>query len=350
MTLVERHLSCSALHQRATVLYMLRSIVPVLCVVLAAPLSSRAQLSVQLKSERDTLMLFESIPVGVSIHNFSGHTIELTTQGQSSWLNFSITDEAGASLSPVGDPLMREPATILPGRTVEITVNLLTHYDLRQRGTFTARAMVNVEGTRVLSPPIKFTIINGREIWRQTIGLPIAPGETNEEYRTYSLLLRRGNYNEVLYASVQDESHGVVYGVFPLGEFIALGEPSAKVDASGHLHILYRSGPRSISYDEIAPDAKTVKRLIYSDVLSVPQLVGENNGTVIVHGGEQVYPHVERVMRDDELKPHRPPPAKPPKKKWWWPFGPKTPQPEATNGVSSATSTNASSDNFNSAR
>jgi hypothetical protein len=71
---------------------------------------------------------------------------------------------------------------------------------------------------------------------------------------------------------------------------------------------------------------------------------------VIVHGGEQVYPHVERVMTDDELKPHRPPPAKPPKKKWWWPFGPKTPQPEATNKVSSATSTNASSDNFNSAR
>jgi hypothetical protein len=48
---------------------------------------------------------------------------------------------------------MREPATILPGRTVEITVNLLTHYDLRQRGTFTARALVDVEGTRVLSPP-----------------------------------------------------------------------------------------------------------------------------------------------------------------------------------------------------
>lgn len=329
---------------------MRRSIVPVICAVLAVPLSSRAQLSVQLKMERDTLMLFESIPVVVNVRNFSGHTIELANQGRSSWLNFAITDAAGASLSPVGEPLLPETTTIPPGRTVEITVNLLPHYDLRQRGTFTARALVEVEGTRVLSPPIKFTITNGREIWRQTIGLPVAPGRTNEEYRTYSLLLRRSDYNEVLYASVQDEPHGRVYGVFPLGEFIALGEPSARTDASGHLHVLYRSGPRSISYDEISPDAKTVRRLVYSDVLSTPRLVEENGGTVIVRGGEQVYPHVERVMTDEELKPHPLSPPKTRKKKWWWPFGPRTSQPEATNEVSSATSTNAPSVNFSSPR
>lgn len=327
---------------------MRRSLVPVLCAVLAVPLSSRAQLSVQLKMERDTLVLFESIPVVVNVHNFSGHTIELTNQGRSPWLNFVITDTAGASLSPVGDPLTPEPATIPPGHTVGITVNLLPRYDLRQRGTFTVRALVDVERTRALSPPIRFTIINGREIWRQTVGLPIAPGETNEEYRTYSLLLRRADYNEVLYASVQDEPHGLVYGVFPLGEFIALGEPSARVDVSGQLHVLYRSGPRAISYDEIAPDAKVVKRAVYSDVLSVPQLVVENDGTVIVRGGEQVYPRVERVMTDDKLKP--PPPPKPPKKKSWWPFGPKKSPPEATNQESSATPTNASSANFSSHR
>ena len=329
---------------------MRRSLVPVLCAVLAVPLSSRAQLSIQLKMERDALILFESIPVVVNVHNFSGHTVELANQGRSSWLNFAITDEAGASLSPVGEPLQPESVAVPAGRTGEITVNLLPHYDVRQRGTFTVRALVNVEGTRVLSPPIKFTITNGREVWKQTIGLPVAPGKSNEDYRTYSLLLRRSAYNEVLYVSVQDEPHGRVYGVVPLGEFIALGEPSAKADASGHLHVLYRSGPRSISYDEIAPDAKIVKRLVYSDVLSTPQLVQENDGTVLVRGGEQVYPHVERVMTDDELKPHPLSPPKARKKKWWWPFGPKTPEPEATNKVSSATSTNGPSVNFSSPR
>ena len=344
-----RHLSCSALRGHATVLRMRRSIIPVLCAVLAAPLSSRAQLSVQIKMERDALMLFESIPVVVSIHNFSGRAVELTNPGQSAWLNFTITDEAGASLAPVGNPLTTGPATIAAGRTVEMTEDLLTHYDLRQSGAFTVRALVNVEGTRALSPPIKFTIINGRQIWRQTVGLPVAPGKTNEEYRTYSLLLRRGRDAEVLYASVQDEGHGLVYGVFPLGEFITLGEPSARVDASGHLHVLYRTGSRSIAYDEIAPDAKIVKRLVFSDVLSAPQLVGMNDGSVIVRGGEQVYPHVERVMTDAELNPPPAPPPKPPKKKWWWPFGPSTSQTAATNKVSSAGSTNTPSANFNSA-
>ena len=105
---------------------------------------------------------------------------------------------------------------------------------------------------------------------------------------------------------------------------------------------------RSIAYDEIAPDAKIVKRLVFSDVLSAPQLVMQNDGSVIVRGGEQVYPHVERVMTDAELNPPSPPPPKPPKKKWWWPFGPSTSQVAATNKVSSATSTNTPSANFNS--
>jgi len=345
--LANRHLSCSALRERATVLGMRRSAILALCAVLAVPLSSRAQLTVQIKMERDALMLFESIPVVVSIHNFSGHTIELTNPSQSTWLNFTITDEGGASLSPVGNPLTTGPTTIAAGRTVEMTENLLTHYDLRQSGVFTVRALVDVEGTRALSPPIKFTIINGRQIWKQTVGLPVAPGKTNEEYRTYSLLLRRGSDTEVLYASVQDEVHGLVYGVFPLGEFIALGEPTARTDASGHLHVLYRTGSRSIGYDEIAPDAKIVKRLVFSDMLSSPQLVGANDGSVIVRGGEQVYPHVERVMTDAELNPPPPPTPKPRKKKWWWPFGPKTSQTGDTNKVSSATSTNAPSANFN---
>ena len=240
-----------------------------LAALLAVPSGVRAQVSVQVKMERDTLILFESIPAVVTIRNFSGRTIELANQGETHWLSFLITDEAGASLSPVGDALTTEPIQIEPGRAQSISVNLLTHFDLRQRGVFTARAVVEADGVHAVSPPVNFTIINGREIWRQTVGLPMAEGETNQQYRTYSLLLRRNSYDEVLYAGVQDEPHHLVYGMIPLGDFIALGNPTVKADGIGHLHVLYRSGPRSISYDEIDPDAKLVKRLIYSDIMSV---------------------------------------------------------------------------------
>lgn len=313
-----------------------------LTAVLAAPSGVRAQISVEVKMERDALILYESIPAVVTIHNFSGRTIELANEGETHWLNFLITDEAGASLSPVGGMFATEPVKIEPGRSQSVSINLLTHFDLRQRGVFTVRAMVEAEGVHAVSPPANFTIINGREIWRQTVGLSLAEGETNQQYRTYALLLRRNSYDEVLYAGVQDEPHDLVYGMIPLGDFIALGNPTAKVDGDGHLHVLYRSGPRSISYDEIDPDAKIVKRVVYSDIMSEPQLIAQDDGVVMVQGGEQVYPRLERVMTDADLQPPPPVIAKPKKQKhWWWPFGPKTTPPATTNNVAAASTSNA---------
>jgi hypothetical protein len=327
---------------------MLRSIAFAFLGALVVPLAACAQLSVQVKMERNELLLYESIHMDVSIRNFSGRTIELGGQAGVPWLNLLIVDEAGATISPVGDPFMPEPVKIEPGHTATLTVNLLPHFDLRQRGTFTVRAAVNADIAHVLSAPEKFTIINGREIWKQIIGLPITAERTNEEYRTYSLSLRRSDTDEVLYAGVEDAAHGLVYGMIPLGEFIALGEPSVKVDNKGQLHVLYQSGPHSISYTSIDPDAKVLKNIIYTDVMSSPQLIAEEDGSVAVHGGEQVYPHVERVMTTAELKPPQPPPAKAPKKKWWWPFGSANPQATTTNGVNSATTTNTLGSNFNS--
>jgi hypothetical protein len=127
--------------------------------------------------------------------------------------------------------------------------------------------------------------------------------------------------------------------MIPLGGFLTLGNPDAKTDNVGHLHVLYRSGPRAISYDEIDPDAKIVKRLIYSDVMSTPQLVAQDDGVVMVQGGEQVYPPLERVMTDADLQPPVPVISKPKKHRhWWWPFGPKNTASATTNSVAAATS------------
>src|SRR5579862_3861949 len=261
---------------------MRRSIILAMFAVLAMSVSARAQLSVQLKMDRDALLLFESIPVIVNLRNFSGRTIELANRDGVPWLSFLITDEAGANISAVGNQFVSDAVKIAPGSTVSLTVNLLPHYDLRQRGGFMARAVVDGGGTHVLSTPVRFSIMNGQEIWKQTIGLPPAEGQTNEEYRTYSLQLRRGDNEDVLYVSVQDVARSLVYGVIPLGDFIAMGEPSAKADNAGYLHVLYRSGPRSISYADVGPDAKVVKHVVYSDVLSVPQLEVDKDGVVTV--------------------------------------------------------------------
>jgi hypothetical protein len=340
-----RHFSCSGLCQRVTVPAMRRSMAFTLLAVLAVSWSAQAQVTVQLAMERDTLLLFESIPVVANVRNYSGRTIELADENQTSWLNFLVSDEAGSTISPVGKRLTFDPVKIAPGQSMKITANLLPFYDLRQHGTFVVRAVVDGGGAHALSLPVKFTIIGGREVWKQTFGLPVAAGETNEDYRTYSLLSRRAEHGETLYASIQDDAHELVYGMIPLGETISTGDPTEMIDNAGHLHVLFRSGPRSHSYAEIDPNAKVVKRAIYSDMLSMPQLVAEANGGVVVQGGEQTYPRFERVMTEQELNPPPPPPPpqKPPKKKWWWPFGPGTTSTNAS--ANSAISTNHPSNN-----
>ena len=338
-----RHFSCSGLTRRVTVPRMLRSMVFALLAFLLAPLSIHAQISVQITMERESLMLFEAIPVTVNVHNFSGRTIDLADENQKSWLGFLVSDEGGSTISPVGRPLVFDPVKIAPGRTASVTANLLPAYDLRQRGTFVVRAVVDGDGVHALSAPIKFTVTNGREVWKQTIGLPVTAGQTNEDYRTYALLSRRSEHSEILYASIQDDPHNLVYGVIPLGETIETGEPSEMIDGGGHLHLLFRTGPRAQSYVEIDPNAKVVKRAIYSDILSVPQLVAGADGSVVVQGGEQTYPRVERIMTQQELKPPPPPPEKPKKKKWWWPFGPSGTSSNAS--AVSATSTNRAPNN-----
>jgi len=288
--------------------------------------------------ERDARLLYESIPVIVTIHNFSGRTIELGGPENVHWLSFLIADDAGETMSEVGTRPVLEAVQIPPGRTLSRTFNLLPYYDLRQRGIYTVRAVVDSAGARAFSPPVKFTIFNGRELWRQTVGLPVPPGETNEEYRVYSLVTLRVGHSDLLYLGVQDEAHNLVYGMVPLGQSLSLSEPTARVDPAGNVHVLYRSGPRSCGYAEIDPEARTLKRLVYSDLFSTPQLVARDDGSVVVLGGEQTYPRVEHVMSDKELNPPSPP-EKPRKKKWWWPFGP------AKSSGAAATATNAPTSN-----
>jgi hypothetical protein len=302
----------------------------VMCAVLSSPFCARAQISVHLSLERDTLLLFESIPVTVNIRNFSGRPIEISSQGGTPWLSFLITDQAGTTFNPVAKLPAMTTVTLPPGQTVSRSLNLLPYYDLRQQGTYIVRAIVGSGAIQTVSTPAKFVIMNGREIWKQTVGLPVSAGSTNDEYRTYSLLMLRLAHGDFLYVGVEDEERGRVYGMIPLGDALALGEPSATVDVAGHLHVLYHSGPRSFSYAEIDPEAKTVKRMVYSDILSSPQLVKDNAGSVSVQGGEQTYPKVQRMMTDAELNPPPPPPP-PPKRKWWWPFGPGKSKPALTN-------------------
>src|SRR5438093_6219757 len=93
--------------------------------------NARAQLSVQVRCERDTFLLYESIPVAVAIRNFSGRAIQIEDSDGKPWLGFIVTDEAGSLVTKVGELPSHQSALVPPGQTITRTVDLFPLYDLR---------------------------------------------------------------------------------------------------------------------------------------------------------------------------------------------------------------------------
>lgn len=305
------------------------------------------QLTVQLHMDRDLFLLYESIPVTVGIRNYSGRTIQIESGTEQPTLGFVVTDEGGSMVAKVGNLETGQSALVPPGDTVNRTIDLLPVYELRARGSYRIQAIVDGGGLRAMSQVVRFNIIAGREVWSQTVGLPVTE-DGHEQYRSYSLVTRRDNKYDLLYVCVKDEPNALVYGMLPLGAYVALGEPDVRVDMGGHLHILHRSGARSFTYTQVDPYGKIVDQAVFSDLLSQPRLVIDADGLMAVQGGEKTYPRDERVMTAEELQPLPPPP--PPPKKSWWPFGHRKPPPSqpgpAPAPVPAQSQTNAPTTNF----
>jgi hypothetical protein len=294
---------------RATILLLLVSLN-----VVAAPLT------VQVRSAKDTFLVYEAIPVTVSIHNYSSRSLQLEESNQESWLDFVVLDENNSIVHALGHPVFGQPVLIPPGETVSQTIDVLPLYELRERGAYRIQAVVKSPLGNVESAPLRVWLTNGRELWTQEVGLPTAEG-TPEQFRTYTLLAYRGPHDDSLFVGVRDDARQVVYSLVSLGSFLSTVAPQPRADRAGNLHVLYQNGPRSFGYVKVDPSAKALERAAYSDFASSPTLT-VNDGEVSVTGGEQTYPKTERIMTDEELNPP-PPPAPKPKRHWWWPFGPR---------------------------
>lgn len=290
--------------------------------LLAGAAAARAQtISVGVRPATDFFLLYEAIEVEVSLHNHATGSVELQATEAHPWLRFLITDPHGRAVLELAS--LDEEHVLIGGRqTIRRSINLLPLYDLREPGEYHVQAIVETDGTRAASRPVTITIAKGAELWAETVELSPPPGAPRQT-RTYSLVVKRERYRDTLYAGVADDAHQRVYGVLPLGQYVALGRPEAQVDDAGQLHTLWRLSPRQFGYAVIDPFATFVDRAIYADLTTIPRLVGDPDGNVRVQGGEKTHPRSERVLRAEDLQPPEPPPPPPPKR--WWQFWKRSP-------------------------
>src|SRR5689334_14843976 len=103
----------------------MRRLIPALVGVLLAAGSAVAQIEVQVRSAKENFLVYESLPVTVSVRNYSGRTIQLEDTADKPWLGFLVTSE-GNSLVPAQAKLGGgEPVLIPAGQTISRTIDLL---------------------------------------------------------------------------------------------------------------------------------------------------------------------------------------------------------------------------------
>lgn len=282
---------------------------------------AHGQFEVELNLEAKDYLKYQPIMAHIKVSNQTGHTIGLFNHHDKPWLSFYVSRLNGEQVDDLGVEYDLQKAQIAGGDTLTVHVNLTPVYNIRAPGIYRVMAVVySASYNRQLKSNIcQFDLASGRPVWQETVLLlpsgavseaavpdTMTPQtlSTNDERRTFMLLAHREGRGEKLYARVEDDGIGIVYGLLPLGILVGFGKPSARVDSEATLHVLHQIGSRSFSYSKISKQGKRLDYKIYSNIYTKPELKMQQDGKVRVLGGEQTYPNpaLTRLPRE-ELPP-----------------------------------------------
>lgn len=244
-----------------------------------------AQISVSLEPSKKLYVAYEPVTVTVSITNRAGRDIVLASRG-TPWLSFNVTDSNGNLVSP-GGPTSFEPVMVPAGQMLSRKINVNSMYPMGQKGIYRVSASVYFPqlDRYFQSQPYTIQVSDGRELWRQVVGVP--EGREGEgTYRRYTLLSFNTGSERLLYVRVQDDRTGAVFATFSLGQFIAIREPEWTIDGQNQLHILQMGAPRTFAHTVIDVDGQVVSRQVYYEAGGRrPQLAPTDTGEIVVAGG-----------------------------------------------------------------
>src|SRR5207244_1935937 len=149
----------------------------------------------------------------------------------SQWFGFEIMKGGDTPVGPNARDYRNEPQVILAGGSVRRTVDLLKLYPLVEYDTYSIRAAIYFQDTAkfITSGPVKVDISEGRKLWTQTVGVP-APKDGAGQYRVMSLLSFQQPKETTLYARIEDQATGTIFGTYPLGRLVSSTPPGHEFD------------------------------------------------------------------------------------------------------------------------
>ena len=203
-----------------------------------------AQLEVSLEMKRNLFMRGEPVHATVTVRNLAGKDVMLSDGDNSHWFGFQIMKGSDSPVAPFSGDYKNAPQVLLNGGSMRRTVDLLKLYEINEFGSYSVRAAIYFQetGKYITSAPLKLDISEGRKLWTQTVGVPPAKDGAGE-YRLVSLLTFPHPKEMFLYARVEDEKSGIIFGTYPLGRLLTGTAPGHEFDNDNTLHVFHMFGP-----------------------------------------------------------------------------------------------------------
>lgn len=261
-----------------------------LMAVLAAALflsRAEAQVDVDLSLDQEQFLPNETLPLTVKITNRSGQQLHLGEDAD--WLTFSVESADGFVVIKNAEVPVTGAFDLETSQMAIKRVDLQPYFSMTKPGRYKVIATLRIKDWSVHknSAPKYFDIINGALLWQQDFGVP-APDSPVPDVRKYSL--EKANYLKEqlrLYVQVSDANMSRVYKVTALGPMVSFSQPEAQVDRQSRLVVLWQGGAQMFNYTVVNPNGTIAEEQTYDNFTSRPRLAVDENGNVVVVGGNR---------------------------------------------------------------
>ncbi|MES2309209.1 MAG: hypothetical protein V4507_10165 [Verrucomicrobiota bacterium] len=244
--------------------------------LMATLLFASAQIQIGIQLDRDQFLLYEPIPVKLTILNNTGSP--LTVSGD--WLSFMVTLPDGSGIRK-DNKLTIDPLQLDSGSRKTITINITPLYSIRDVGQYLLQGVVEIQGVQYVTHTVAFNVANGQKIWSES--RPVGGVQ-----RIYSLYrFSPTSTNTQVFIRVEEPDENKVYATYSLGDIVSFIQPEIKFDKEGNLHVLHPKGQGVYQYSRIALSGKLEHTAEYhATSKSRPALTIGEDGLVMVQGGQ----------------------------------------------------------------
>ena len=246
---------------------------------------------VRLSADREEYLPNESLMVGVSIENLSGTPVVLGQHRE--WILFLIQDVQGRPVARSGNPPAGEIFIIPNATTVTRWIDLAPYFNVRQQGTYSITAKVNVRQWKqdVQAQFCRIQVVGGLKLAAKKFGVPNpADNSAPPEIRVFKLLRKRDGGRLLLYLRVAEQNDYNVYNVQRLGPMVQLSPPEYQIDSESQIHIFFRSGALTYIYCVANAQGRLQKRQTYQTYLGKRPAMRTNvKKKIEVAGGRRVF-------------------------------------------------------------